>query len=162
MLSMEITMTDFPDVINIKILDFGNGQPVNRIAIIIQLFAKHKNDYYFIPQVSDENGNISITRDWLREEIQLAGEIFIMDYSSSLEDCYPKFKLEIIDSRKIKHIVETMESYKKATLWTQQYIDSIATADNYKYMLVSTNYELHGEKKLDIVIKTTTNREYSL
>ena len=103
-------MADFPEVIQIKVIDWTTNHPVPRIAVTIQLFARRKNDYYFIPPVSNENGEIEISQDWLKKEIRLAWELFIMDYASSLEDCYPKFRLAIIDSRKIKHIVETMES----------------------------------------------------
>ena len=115
-------MTDFPDVIKIRVIDFITRQPVPRIAIRIQLFAQLKNDYFFILPISDESGNIKITKDWLRKEIQIASELFIMDYASSLETCYPKFKLEIIDRYSVELAVKGMKSYKEYTHRSQDHI----------------------------------------
>ncbi|MGE5397176.1 MAG: hypothetical protein ACM3MK_06515 [Chitinophagales bacterium] len=45
-----------PDVIRIHIVAGDNEESVENIAVRVKLFARHKNDYPFIPPLSNEDG----------------------------------------------------------------------------------------------------------
>jgi hypothetical protein len=96
---------------------------------------------------------IEITKDWLTREIKISSNLFLMDYASSLEDCYMKFELIILDSEAIKRAVKTMTFYKKYTNTSQEFIEAIEASHNYKYKGTSKVFEVHGEKEIDALIE---------
>lgn len=149
-----VKMIIFPDAIKVKITDSDTAKPVQNLAVFIKLFAKRKNDYYFLLPVSDQNGTIEITDDWLRREIRISANLFIMDYASSLEDCQPKFELIMLNDEAVKRAVKEMTSYKEYTSTSQEFIDAVSRVDNYKYIPISKVVELHGEKVVEVELKT--------
>jgi len=91
-------MSIFPDTLSIIICEKDTKKPIANIAAKIKLFANHKNDYNFILPLSDERGNITITKDWLNEEIRKEQALFVMDYSSGLDDCKSQIEISILIS----------------------------------------------------------------
>ena len=147
-------MTVFPDVITIKIVNSDTNESIPRIVVRIQLYANQKNDYYFILPVSDKNGRITVTKEWLRNEIQLASRLFPMDFASSLETVYPKFELEIMDKNSVVMVVKGMSSYRDYTYRTSEYVNSIATSENLKYFPTTKLFDINNENEIDIEITT--------
>jgi len=147
-------MTTFPDTIKVTIQDNDIRQPLPNIAIFIKLFATRKNDYYFMPEFSDENGNIIITKEWLNKEINKKVSLFIMDYASSLDTCYPKFEVWILSEGEVQRAIKAMNLYKSALGTKQEDIDRLAKVDNHKFEPVSKLIELHGEKVINVELKT--------
>ena len=143
----------FPDTIRIKIINILTGLPVQNIATMIKLFARHKNDYGFLLPISDENGQIEITKDWLNDKIEKEMNLFVMDYASSLGTCYPKFELRILDNEEIKRAIRAMNLYKSVLGTKQEDIDDLSHVDNPKYHPISKLTELHGEKSIEIELK---------
>jgi len=147
-------MIQFPDIINISIKDSDSGKAIPNLVIFIKLFATRKNDYYFMPEFSDENGIIVITKEWLNKEINKKASLFIMDYASSLETCYPKIELKILDDDAVKRAIKAMNLYKRALGTKQEDIDKLAKVNNPEFEPVSKVIELHGEKNIEITLET--------
>lgn len=127
-------MIIFPDTIDILILDKDLNKPVPNIAVRIKLFAKHKNDYNFILPLSDEKGCIKITRDWLEEEIRKEQTLFVMDYSSKLNDCNPEIEITVLNTEELLRAVNAMYVYKDAIGISDDEIRRYKNANNSKYL----------------------------
>jgi hypothetical protein len=63
-------MNKFPQKIIIQVHNDDTGNPVSNIAAFITLFARKKNNYHFLLPISDKNGKIEITKEWLNNEIK--------------------------------------------------------------------------------------------
>jgi hypothetical protein len=146
-------MSVFPDVIKVKIIDSKTKRPVPNIAVKIKLFAHRKNDYVLLLPISTENGIIEFTKDWLIKEIEIERNFFLMDYSSTLEDCQPRFELRVLDKEDVKGTVRAMNLYKNSLGTKHEDIDRLAKADNYKYRPVSKTVTLHGDKLLEVELQ---------
>ena len=146
-------MTTFPEIIKIKVTNEITDQPVSGIAILIKLFANHKNDYSLLPPLSDQNGNIEISREWLVQKILETSSLALMDYSSNLEDCQPKFELRVLDKEAITTALLALEIYKAGLPTLQNNIDSLLRARNSKYSSCIELINLSGEKTENVLVK---------
>ena len=97
---------NFPEKVTFRFIDKGTKKPIEDIAAIIILYARRKNDYYTDPKFSNKDGYLDFTREDCLETIKLSQEHFIMDYSSSMEECLPKISLEILDITSINFIID--------------------------------------------------------
>ena len=145
-------MSIFPDIIKILFLDKDSNKQISNIAAKIKVFANHKNDYNFILPLSDEMGYIKITKDWLMEEIEKEQELFVMDYSSILEDCEPLIEISVLDIEALSRAVNAMYLFQDATGISDDDIAKYKNADNSKYVPCTINSKLEGAKSLDIDI----------
>lgn len=127
-------------------------QPIPNIATIVKLFANRKNNYNFLLPLSDERGRISITKNWLEKEIEKEQALFIMDYSSLIEDCKNYLEICVISDEEIKKTVNAMNLYKEATGISDEEITKLKQADNNKYYPDVRYINLEGAKILDIEI----------
>ena len=148
-------MSRFPDRIKVKLIRDGNNFPLSNIAIRIRLFAKHKNDYKFIPPVSDKDGIIEITKEWLTREIEKERNLFIMDYSSNLYDCDSKIEFTVMDYTEIQKAVNGLKLYKKALNISDKEIQQLSQVDNHKYYPLSKLLEFRNEREVtfDLILK---------
>jgi len=151
-------MDFFPDIVRIKIIDDETGRPVPNISVKITLFANYKNDYHFTLPISNNLGIIEVTRDWLNQEIEKVRNHFIMDFSSKLEHCKPKFEFHIDSGEEVKGAIKADIFYKNSFGITQKYIDQLSQVDNYKYQPLTEMIELHGEKIVEVELKTTRSK----
>lgn len=145
-------MNFFPDVIKVKIMDGDINKPVPCIAIMIKLFANHKNDYYFIPDLSNQEGIIEVTKDWINQQIESTRNFFIMDYSSSLDDCETKIEIKIIDQDEINNAIEGRKLYKDFFNISEKDIEDLFKASNDKYVPRVKSVELEGKRKAEIAL----------
>jgi hypothetical protein len=150
---MENTMSIFPDKIKVIITNTDTGKPIPNIAVSLSLFAKHKNNYYPMLPISNNSGIIEFDKEWINGKIFENRSIFVMDYSSDLEDCYPKFEFEIPDNEAIKRAIKAKTAYKKALKIPQKDIDALSNVDNYKYIPISKVIELHGDENIIVELK---------
>ena len=79
-------MNLFPDILKIRLIDSRTKKPVKHILGRIIIFARHKNNYS-IESLSDNLGEIFFTRQQAMQEINMNKNLFLMDYSSDLDDC---------------------------------------------------------------------------
>lgn len=145
-------MSTFPEIIRVLILDKNSKNPISNIATTIKLFASRKNNYNFILPLSDERGCIKITKDWLGEEIKKEQVLFIMDYSSMLEDCKPQIEISVLSDEALSRAVNAMYLYQDATGVSDEEIAKFRTADNSKYFPHIESIKLESIKTLDIEI----------
>ena len=143
----------FPDVIRIKIIDIDTGSPIPKIVVSISLFADYKNNYHFPLPISDNRGIIEVSRDWLNQEIKKVRNHFIMDYSSLLENCEPKFEFRVRSAAEVEGLIKAQIFYKDSFSIPQEYIDQLSLVDNFKYQPLTRMIELHGEKILEVELK---------
>lgn len=125
-------MLDFPSTLTIKVSDQASGQPIYRVALIITLFAATKNDYH-IPRVTSPDGEVELTIDELRQTIARDQQFFIMDYSSTLEECSRELEFEICDSEQIRRTTDAMEMYKEVADIDEELIAGFKNSVNAHY-----------------------------
>lgn len=115
---------------------------------MLKLFANHKNDYFLIPAISNREGIIEITKEWINEEIKNTRNLFIMDYSSTLDDCQPMIEIKIMNKNEIEKAINGMKLYKKYLKISDKEIKDLSKADNEKYILVSKVIEFKNQVRI--------------
>jgi len=126
-------MNTFPGIINIHLFDSNSKKAISNILVTIKLFAKHKNNYNFILPLSNEKGCIEITKNWIKEEIKKDQSLFVMDYSSTLEECASKIEIEVLSEEALSRTVNAMYLFQSVTGITDEEIHIIKKCDNFKY-----------------------------
>ncbi|MDI6618799.1 MAG: hypothetical protein QME45_09025 [Clostridiales bacterium] len=145
-------MSVFPDIINIIICENYTGNPIPNIATKIRLFANRKNDYNFILPLSDETGNITVTKDWLKEEIKKEQALFIMDYQSGLDDCKSQIEISVLDIESLSRAINAMYIYQEYTGITDTEIKRYKESQNSRFFSWANIIKLNDNSKLDINI----------
>lgn len=145
-------MSIFPEIIRVLILDKDSKNPISNIATSIKLFASHKNNYNFVLPLSDERGIVEVTKDWLEEEIEREQSLFIMDYSSMLEDCKLQIEISVLSEEALSRAVNAMYLYQDVTGISDEEIDKFRMADNSKVFPCVESIKLESTKILDIEI----------
>lgn len=133
----------FPEKIEIFFLDRNINIALPNIAIQIKLFAHSHNDYYFLPKLSDTHGMITISKEWINQEIQKCYSLFIMDYKSSLEQCTSEIELEVLSVEHIEMLIESLKKWISIIPYVTSQIDMLMKCNNKnyipKYELLSVN-----------------------
>lgn len=126
-------MNQFPNIININIREKSTNEPIDKIAVKIQLYAQRKNDYIFLLPLSNNDGNIEISKNWIEGQIKKEQSIFIMDYASNLDECKSKFSLTILDRLDLQKAIDGMILYQHAFGIEDKEIEGYKQANNEKY-----------------------------
>jgi hypothetical protein len=101
---------NFPDQFLMRIVDARTRAPVPRLAMHIILVARKKNNYT-IPAVTNASGNVSLSKEGVRESIEEDWKISPMDYESGLEDCAPELEIHICSSEDVQRSVAAMKLF---------------------------------------------------
>lgn len=148
-------MSIFPETISIIICEKDTKNPIANIATKIKLYANHKNNYNFILPLSDKRGNVTITKDWLKEEIRKEQALFVMDYSSGLDDCKSQIEITVLDTEALSRAVDAMYLYQESIGTTDAEIEKYKSAQNSKFVSWSNVIKFYDNSKLDINIPLT-------
>jgi hypothetical protein len=143
----------FPDHYLIRIIEKETQKPISDIVMRVTLFASQKNNYHFIPALSDENGMVQFSKTWIESEIDKMMNLFIMDYSSGLEDCSPEIEIEVMGVEDIKKAAEVMNTFKKYFHYSKAEIEKISMADNFKYKPVSKRIVVTGAQTIYLTLE---------
>lgn len=85
---------------------YKNKETINNLLVHVILLSELKNDFSLGHFLTDKNGRIKITKDFMMNEIKRNELEFPMDYKGTLENCYGiKIIIENIDDlndRKIR------------------------------------------------------------
>ena len=100
----------FPDKLTVTARDRDTSLPVKDVAIVLVLFAKHKNDYYVGPLIADEKGRAEFARADCEFAIERAQEMFLMDYHGDLESCRPIIEVSLHPPERIEGMRQQYES----------------------------------------------------
>ncbi len=146
-------MDTFPDTIRIKILDEATGQPVPNVAVFIKLFATVKNDFVFMPDYSNDRGEIIITRQWLSDRIRETADFFVMDYASTLGSCYPRFEIRVLSAEELGRAIKARHLYQTALNTKSEDIERLSQVDNLLYQPTSRLVHVRGEAAADVVVR---------
>jgi hypothetical protein len=149
-------MCIFPNAIMIKILNNDDMNPIPNIAIKVKLFTKHKNDYYLIPEVSNSEGIIKISREWINNEIEKIKKLFSMDYSSELNDCELKIEIRIISGDEVIQAITSLNDWKNVIKTSGNQINNLAKAENKKFRPVSKLIDFYSKDVIYIELITNT------
>lgn len=98
-----------PQKVVIQLVD-GFGEPINisDVIVTVHLFARHKNDIYLAPFISDNFGMIMITRKDLDSEIEkISGS---MDYYP-VKTCFPFIEIFVNQPEDIARLLNEREKY---------------------------------------------------
>ena len=71
----------------IKLIFKDAGGSVHRLIVFLILHSTAKNDFTIGPVITDMEGEITLTRDFVGKEIARNKEEFPMDYGGDLSDC---------------------------------------------------------------------------
>ncbi len=147
----------FPERLTVQLLEEGTNHPIENIFLTLILFARAKNDYYLSPALSDSNGIISISKDWVKESIQETRNFFVMDYVSPMEDCFPYVNLRVRPGSEIEGVISARKLYhmENGGLGSPITIQDLQQANNGKYHPHEIQIELAipNETNRDILIK---------
>jgi hypothetical protein len=102
----------FPDKLAIRVSEAESHQPLSKIALMLTFFARKKNNYH-LPKVTGRDGATLVTVGEVRESIATDQKLFIMDYASSLEDCYPEVEIKVCSKEEVQRAIEAMEAVTK-------------------------------------------------
>lgn len=140
----------FPNKITIKIVNTEN-KPLRNIAVKIEIFAKHKNNYNLIPPISNEQGVIEVSQRWLIESIERDQSLFVMDYASNLDDCHPKIEVTVMSKNEIE------KAMYARNLFSEENDDLIVTA-NHSYLPASYLIEMQDKEEqiIEIVLNNVS------
>ena len=150
----------FPNKVTFKLIDKETKKPIFNIATLLVLYAHRKNNYSVGIMISDENGFVHFTENDCLKEIENSKTMFLMDYSSDLEDCLPKVSLEIMADQQIKRVIkerrENREIFSKYWDCSEEFLQRLEKVDNSLYMPKSydfTEADLWEEKVLEIQLE---------
>lgn len=148
-------MDTFPEVIRIKVYDIESKIPIEHLALKIRLYAKHKNDYNFILPLSDKDGQIYLTREWLEKKVQKERELFIMDYASDLSDCELKISVKVLDKMGLERAIDAMYLYQDYSELSNEDIEMYKKVTNYLYEPIEKTVHISSpEENISIELRT--------
>lgn len=98
----------FPEKLMVRVVDSNTNEPVPNIAVILHLKARAKNDYDLGPPMSDTEGKILIERDWVRQAVDRVRNTALMDYVSTMEQCFPDTRIIVMSQGQIDKAVAAM------------------------------------------------------
>lgn len=128
---------NFPEEAVFRIKDKKTSEFAGNIAISLILYAHKKNDYYVGPKISDSEGIVRFKREECVKEIESSKKFYLMDYSSTIEQCLSKISIKIKSEKELEFAVKNMRQsrhiYQKYWDCSEEYLRSLASADNFKY-----------------------------
>lgn len=145
-------MTDFPDKIKIRTIDRKSKKPLSGILLTIRLFAKHKNDYYYTTELSNDDGEIMVTKQDLKEEITRTIISAQMDFASSLENCKPIIEIEAEGSETLTKRIKKMEEYISVYPENLQRIAKAKASNNWSIVEKKKTVKIKEGKEMQEII----------
>ncbi|MBN1113099.1 MAG: hypothetical protein JXA53_09335 [Bacteroidales bacterium] len=122
----------FPEQLKIIIRD-KNNKLLSNIVIALKLFAKRKNNYHIISDLSNSNGEIIFNKKDIEEYINTCMDFFIMDYTSTLEDCKNIIELQMMSNEEIKKAIEGVNLFKDYFRNSLKLLNSLHNARNSEF-----------------------------
>lgn len=141
-------MTNFPEKIKITTIDKKSIIPLSGILLTIRLFATRKNDYYITTELSDENGEILVTKQTLEQEIDRDRNMYIMDYASLLKDCKPYIEIEAEGAETLAKRIAGMEEYIPFFPENIKNIQNAKASSNWKIIERKETVKINEGKEL--------------
>ena len=102
-----------PQKVTIQLVD-GSGAAIelSNVIFTVQLFSRHKNNFYLGPFISDNSGKVVITQTDLENEIKATYSSGMMDYAP-VETCHPFVEIFLMQPEGIERALNAREN-----VWT--------------------------------------------
>lgn len=147
----------FPKELVIRVIDEVTGLSVSDIAITLTLYAARKNNYDLGPALSDATGTIVIARAWVEKAIFGIKSFFLMDYDSTMQQCYSHITLRVDSPEDIRKAIVAMKLYGEVAqeLGIAYTISGLDRAINYKYtsQTVQIDLAVPNEERREIIVR---------
>lgn len=144
----------FPKNVFFRLVDSKTGEKIPNLAVSLILYAAKKNNYYVGPKISDKEGVVIFRKEDCLKEIESSKKVYLMDYTSSLEECLPKISVRIKPKNEIditvKKLLSLKDIYKKYWDCSEQYLNALTSTNNSVY--ISKTYDFN---ETDIFINRT-------
>lgn len=102
---------DFPDKLKIKLNEKNTMKPISSILFFIKLKAKNKNNYFIGPFLTDIFGEVIIDKEYVNKQIDESKDLFVMDYTSNLEECEVEIEICIFSGENLKQRIQKANKY---------------------------------------------------
>ena len=157
----------FPTRLVVCLQEENTGRPVANVALTVTLFATKKNDYHLGPPLSDSSGRVVIDRSWVEASIQENRNFFLMDYSSTMDQCLPCIAVKVMSVDDIENAVAAMRLYGEATansLGVAHTLSELLNASNRQYepQEVEVCLDTPGESTREITLSLRRRRSACL
>lgn len=128
-----------PEKVTIQLTDNRDGPlALPRVLFTVRLFARHRNDFFLGPYVSNDSGLVKITRTDLHHDIEAAYESGLMDYVP-VETCFSFVEIRLDHPEDIEKAIKSRTEYWTSLLkgekerWgtIQNLLDTYRTAANH-------------------------------
>jgi hypothetical protein len=126
---------DCPNNFVIKISSKSHSD-VSNLIVNITIFADKKNNYGLDPMLTNELGEIHLTKELFKRKIKLSKESFIMDFSSDLENCKQEIEIKINSITNLNKIVSSINKYFPQEAKNLDHLISKANNNNINFKKV--------------------------
>ncbi len=110
-LAMDDANLRLPAKLQLLLIDAVSSEPVQRIAVTMTIFARERNDYHLGLPLSNSDGMIEITDDWVREGVEASRNLLLMDYATPLKQCKSIVDFEVMSTEAIQAAISAMRLY---------------------------------------------------
>lgn len=156
---------NFPNQISFKLIDKKTKKTIGNIAVSLILYAHKKNDYFVGPIIANNKGIAYFEKEECIREIESSKKFYLMDYTSSLEECLPKVSIKIKPKNELDNAIEKMRKlrhiYKDYWDCSEEYLVSLENTDNDKYISKTYNFsesDIWQNKILEIELEKAKNK----
>lgn len=142
----------FPDSIRILLKLKNTSVPVAGCAILITVFAHRKNNY-MLTLFTDDDGRVELKKEAVEKEIYQSMAHFLMDYASSLSECNPVIRLDVVSIDEIRSQLEGMEIWAEYFSETRELMSKLRIAENGKYKPCTVMLNVEEETEIEIEVE---------
>ncbi|EKE01270.1 MAG: hypothetical protein ACD_21C00178G0002 [uncultured bacterium] len=101
----------FPNKLIVTLKSTISRVPLSNNAIYILVRARKKNDYNVGLRITNDLGQASFSADEMKDEIEWTRRSFIMDYSSSYEECASEFYVVLFSNEGVQKCKSALKLY---------------------------------------------------
>jgi hypothetical protein len=108
-----------PAMLTVLALEQDTDLPLEGLAIVIELFARRKNNYTIGPAISDSAGQVRFTKEECERSVNSDREMFIMDYVDDIEGCKPYLEVRLHPPDRIAQMLRQYQT--SPTFWGRRF-----------------------------------------
>lgn len=131
----------------IKFID-ENNIPVKNLIILITVLANKKNNYSLGFMKTDSDGKVIVFRSTIENEIQEAMELFVMDYSSNINDCKDWILIETENKLELETRLKNIEKYYPEN--AKKLSDLLKNCSNKSYKPIEIEHKIEDKIKITV------------
>lgn len=147
---------EFPDTIHINVVDATTRLPIQNVTVLIHLLALKNMDYFLLTPLSDNQGNINVSKEWFTEQIDTRANNLPVDYKSGLDDLYPEIEVMTATEDNINQSIELLSSNQSYAENIAQ-IEDLSNSVNHLYSQSRISVELNKEPEIWVTLEIVKN-----